>query len=81
MIDEEFRCDVCDISAERDKLKAERDEIILKYQEYVKLLVDELNEIAPLATVHGWKSSRYEQGKRLREEIERATGDKIQEGK
>jgi hypothetical protein len=28
MIDEEFRCDVCDISAERDRLKAERDELM-----------------------------------------------------
>jgi hypothetical protein len=37
MIDEEFRCDVCDISAERDKLKAERDELKTELKAAVQL--------------------------------------------
>lgn len=37
--------------------------------EYIKLLGDELEEVVPIASIHGWKSSRYEAGLKLREEI------------
>jgi hypothetical protein len=56
--------------AKREELLADKDKLIIKYQEYVKLFNDELNEIIGLATAHGWKSSRYEQGKELWWEIE-----------
>lgn len=38
--------------------------------ELMALMKDELDELAPLASIHGWKSSRYEAGKKLRERIE-----------
>jgi hypothetical protein len=37
--------------------------------EYIKALVEELNKVVPLTSEHGWKSSRYEKGKELREKI------------
>ena len=39
------------------------------YKEYVTLLNDELGETMTWASTHGWKSSRVEQGKILREQI------------
>ncbi len=39
------------------------------YGEYIKLLVDELNDLVGIASLHGWKSSRYEDGIRLREKL------------
>ena len=44
-------------------------EIISTQDDYVKLLIEELDELAVFASVHGWKSTRYEQGKKLREKI------------
>lgn len=38
--------------------------------EYVKLLTDELNEVVPIAHVHGWRSSRVEQGKEMRKKFD-----------
>ncbi len=38
--------------------------------EYIKLLGDELNEVVWYANSHGWKSTRYDKGKELRESIE-----------
>ena len=46
------------------------DELIKTYDEYIKLLGDEIDGLAGLAYVHGWRSSRYEQGKALRDKIE-----------
>ena len=43
--------------------------LIEAYQHYVHLLIDELKEIVPIATAHGWKSSRYEAGRKLRKII------------
>ena len=45
-------------------------ELINAYEEYIKLLTDELDDLVGLAVSHGWKSHRYEEGKRLRELIE-----------
>lgn len=39
------------------------------WNDYVKLLVSEIDEIVHLATNHGWKSRRYEQGRRYRERL------------
>jgi hypothetical protein len=47
----------------------ERDALIKKQQEYIKLLVDELNEIVTTVAQHGWRSTRVEEGERLRAEI------------
>lgn len=44
-------------------------ELIELYGEYIRLLGEELDELAPLAHIHGWKSTRFEQGEQLRERI------------
>jgi len=44
-------------------------EIVPTYEEYIKLLTEELNEVVPIAYIHGWKSNRYEQGKKLRKKL------------
>jgi predicted RNase H-like nuclease (RuvC/YqgF family) len=38
-------------------------------KEYIQLLTDELNEVVGMASIHGWKSSRAEEGERLRQAI------------
>ena len=43
--------------------------LVNAYDAYTKLLTDELSELIPIATIHGWKSTRYEEGLRLRTEI------------
>lgn len=44
-------------------------EIITKYEEYVKLLNEEFDSIATMAYVHGWRSTKVEQGEKIRAEI------------
>lgn len=44
-------------------------EIIETQKEYIKILSDELNELTPLAYSHGWRTTRYEMGKAIREKI------------
>lgn len=44
-------------------------ELIEVYDSYIKLLNDELRELASMAYNHGWRSSRYDCGKKLREKI------------
>ena len=43
--------------------------LIEAYQHYVHLLTDELTETASFCATHGWKSSRYEEGEKLRKII------------
>jgi hypothetical protein len=50
-----------------DKKTVER--LINAYEEYISLLTDELHELAELASVHGWNSSRYELGNEMRKKI------------
>jgi len=45
------------------------DELIETYDNYIKLLGDELTELAGMARVHGWKSNRVEEGYKFREKI------------
>ncbi len=55
-----------------ERMKKERDEareLAEAYKEYAQLLGDEINSMAAVAHFHGWKSSRVEQGKVLREKI------------
>ena len=46
-------------------------ELIAALEEYIVLLGKELDEVIPMAAVHGWKSSRYEEGKVARRKIQR----------
>jgi len=48
------------------------------YEKYMKLLGAELDEIAPLASAHGWKSSRYEEGKQCRARIKNCKSQFLQ---
>lgn len=41
----------------------------IKQDEYLKLLADEISDLVGLASVHGWKSIRYERGEKFRKEI------------
>lgn len=45
------------------------------YDEYLKLIGDELDELASIASVHGWKTTRHEAGVKARETINRLRGD------
>lgn len=47
------------------------DALIAALDEYAALLAEEDQELATLATIHGWKSSRYERGVELRARIAR----------
>ncbi len=42
------------------------------YEEYIQLLDDEIKDLLGLAELHGWKSSRVEQGEKAREKIKQA---------
>ena len=56
------------------QLEMERDEareLVKVYQEYVKLLGYEINDMTPVAYIHGWRTNRYEEGKVLRDKINR----------
>ena len=54
----------------QDKLAEAKKELIEAYNEYIKLLVDELNSMGGLAIVHGFQSSRVEAGERCRAKIQ-----------
>jgi hypothetical protein len=43
--------------------------LIKVYDGYIELLNAELEEIIVLATLHGWKSHRYEDGLKMRNRI------------
>ncbi len=74
---ESLKAQVEALSKERDSafekmIKAQTDmwKLTNEYEEYAKLLVDELNEVVGIAAVHGWKSSRAEEGYRMRQKIQ-----------
>ncbi len=45
---------------------SKKDMLIAAQREYIKLIGDELYETVPLAAMHGWQSTRHEEGKRQR---------------
>jgi hypothetical protein len=47
-----------------------RDELIAALEKYNELLGNECSELVGLAAVHGWRSTRFEEGVRQRAEIE-----------
>ena len=49
-----------------------RDELIIAYEDYIKLLGEELSDLSIFARIHGWRSSRVEAGKAGRKRIEKA---------
>lgn len=57
-------------AASREKMSFP-DELCAAYESYVELLTEELNELVGMASLHGWKTSRFEKGAELRENISR----------
>jgi len=55
----------------------ELESLIIHQTDYIKLLTDELDEVCVLASTHGWKSTRYEEGKRLRKLIEKENNENV----
>ena len=47
----------------------DQEKLIKLYKEYMDLLEEEIDELVPLASVHGWKTSRFERGSALRKKI------------
>ena len=50
--------------------KSDIKKITEAYDAYIKLLGDEINDLISVANVHGWQTTRYEQGVKCREKIE-----------
>ena len=55
-----------------DQLEAEKKELIEAYEDYLNLIGEELSELMPIASVHGWKSTRHKEGKKMRKIIQEA---------
>lgn len=49
------------------------------YKDYIELLENELDEVCPVAAVHGWKSDRVEKGYELRARIKELESECIEE--
>lgn len=49
--------------------EAHRRKVTVLLLDYIDMLVAELEETSGIAFVHGWRSSRVEEGKRLRAEL------------
>lgn len=47
-------------------------ELIDAYEAYIKLLVEEINELASIAIAHNWTSSRFDEGNKARLRIKEA---------
>lgn len=47
-------------------------ELIAAYEDYIKLMDEELGEVVPIAYNHHWRSTRYDAGKIARERIAQA---------
>ena len=65
------RIDIEAIQKDMAKMSDLRKELITAYDNYIKLLGDELGELVPAASLHGWKSHRYDEGVELRARIEK----------
>lgn len=45
-------------------------EELIKLQEiYIQLLIAELEDVVPIAHIHGWRSKRFEEGELIRQKM------------
>jgi hypothetical protein len=51
---------------------AEVVELVSALKDYIQILSDELDDVTPIASVHGWKSKRVDIGLNARKRIELA---------
>ena len=63
------------IFPEKSTLVKKQNELITIYEKYIELFNDELGELLPLASNHGWKSKRFEIGVEYRNKIEQLKND------
>jgi len=68
-------------NAFNEALSASDGKLVEKLDEYIKLLADELSETVSFAAGHNWKSQRYDEGVKLREEIKNLRISQEGEGK
>ena len=59
-----------EVSNEIIKAKEQIEELSNLYENYLNLIDKELGELMSLAVVHGWKSSRIEEGRKARAKIQ-----------
>lgn len=64
-----FGCFECGQAALSDRLNS-LVSLVAKQDEYIEAIIAEASGLAVIASKHGWKSARYEQGVKLRAEIE-----------
>ena len=67
-------CPTCGNSQENGDLSGTLNSLVglvAKQDEYIELLTEEGRECAVIASVHGWKTTRFGLGAKLREEIKR----------
>jgi len=50
-------------------MKTTEEKLIRALEDYIKLMGEEISALVGLAHVHGWKSTRAEKGKKMREKI------------
>ena len=83
-----LNCLVCLVDCNL-KLQLAQDEAEMKeavenltqvYDEYIKLLGDELNDLTTLAYVHSWQSPRVKQGEKCRNKIDDLKAQYLKEG-
>lgn len=44
-------------------------ELIILQELYIQLLIAELEEVVPIAHIHGWRSKRFEEGELMRQKM------------
>ena len=44
-------------------------ELIKTYEDYIRLLGDEINDLIGIAYIHGWESKNVDKGRELRDKI------------
>jgi hypothetical protein len=54
---------------EQEAIQSAQKELVEAYEEYIKLIGDEIQDLAGLAIAHGYNSTRGEAGKKCREKI------------
>ena len=65
-----------DYQSQQQSLPLTDDELEKCQDEYIKLLIDELDELVGMAAVHGWRSTRFEKGVELRSKIANAKANR-----
>ena len=52
-----------------EKTPINMEELIKLQEQYIQLLIAELEEVVPIAHIHGWRTSRFEEGELIRQKM------------